>query len=440
MKKERGLTDWILRKVNERGNRTKRAFVLLYTMILLTILIVMLSSLLSYTLFISKDYIADRGRETLIRNLESAVTLMLDPEFMKENNRPLTISLFGQEGDSVTVRRSQWGFYSLIYVSGTTTGYCIDRVCLCGDFKYSENSPALELYDCYKPLCISGNTFIRGNILIPEAGLKSAQIDGKFYTREHLSIGNVISVNKKMPEIKELIVNMDSKSLLSSAGEDVKYVIYNDEVINDTLVCSFLDEAVFLHASGPLTLSNCYIQGRVIIQCDTMVAIMNNAHINDAIIMAKYICIESGFKGTGQFIATDSLVCGQTCTFLFPSVLALINQSNSPDPFLLIADHCCIFGTVLGYTRMPMKKYTHLILFSKESTLTGSLYSNRNSCIMGNIHGNVATTGLYYRTHSGLYDNYLVDAVIDHDMQREYYSGFDFRKNNKFLNILEWLY
>ncbi len=74
----------------------------------------MLSSLLSYTLFISKDYIADRGRETLIRNLESAVTLMLDPEFMKENNRPLTISLFGQQGDSVTVRRSQWGFYSLI--------------------------------------------------------------------------------------------------------------------------------------------------------------------------------------------------------------------------------------------------------------------------------------------------------------------------------------
>lgn len=440
MKRVEGSYSRILRKSKERGGRTKRAFVLLYTLILLTVMLVMLSALLSYTLFIGIDYTADRGKETLNRNLESAIALMLDPEFLKENNLPHTISLFGQEGDSVIVKRSGWGLFSIISVSGITAGSRMERVCLCGDYQYSKNSLALELYNCNKPLCVSGNTYLRGNILIPCAGIKPVQVDGKFYTYDSLNFGMVTSINKKMPEFKETIVNMNPKSMQASAGDDVKYIIHNDDLLTDTVISSFMDKAVLLHSKGPLTLANCYVRGRVIILSDIMITIMNTAYVHDAIIMAKCISIESGFKGVGQFIASDSLLCGQTCTFSYPSVLALINQSQSPEPTLRIAENSNVFGTVLCYTRTPVKPNTTQMMLLKGSTLTGSLYSNCKVCIMGKIHGNVATTGFYYRTHSGLYDNYLVDAVVDNSMQREYYTGLDFRKNNKLLYIIEWLY
>lgn len=413
---------------------------MLYALFLLTILLLLLSSLISYSLIRKTDTINALQKSILERNVNSAISLLLDPEVFPEKDISHKISLFGNTDDSVLIKRSHWGAFEVIEASYQWRNFYCSQIALCGDYKHTAISPALTIFDSYKPLCISGTTFLKGIIDVPKEGIKSVPVDGKYYTRKELVFGKITIGEFKLPRIKPQLESLNPVSILAQYTGIARIAEYILPVFSDTLINSFTNEAVILYSRDILTLDHCLIKGKVIIISNTEVNILKTSMISDAIVCGKVITIESGFKGTGQFIASDSLLCSQSCTFPFPSVLAVINQSKSPAPFLQLGKKSSVMGTILCYSKDKLKSFTPMVLLEKESILTGSLYSNQQVCLLGSVYGNISTTGFYYRSPSGIYDNYLVDGTIDYSRQRSYYIGINYEENKSLRGVMKWLY
>jgi hypothetical protein len=427
------------KKPENKNNHTLPGYSLLYVLFLLTMLAMILAGYISLQFFNHRQSLEWMGRAENERNVQSAISLMRDQTYVLPEAQPVTLSLFNRVNDSVTLCRRQWGFFDLLMASARFKNFTFSRIALCGDYHHREKEVALLLGSSYKPLCLCGNTLLKGIFHVPKAGVKAATVAGKFYERKELVDGLIDATDCPLPTIKPRFLRWQPKDILNEYVPFSHMIRLRNGTFSDTLSNSYTEPTVIIYADEEITLERCLLNGNVIVFCDSLIRIKPSAHITDVIIYAKKILIEPEFKGTGQFIATDTLRCGHSCTFPSPSVLAVINQTVNPAPFLFLDKQCHLEGTILAYSANPIKPFSPICNVCEQSQIIGSLYTNCEITLLGEVYGNVITSGFILRNPVAIYQNYLIDAVIDYSRQPDFYVGISYQETGSLLNIIKWL-
>jgi cytoskeletal protein CcmA (bactofilin family) len=169
-----------------------------------------------------------------------------------------------------------------------------------------------------------------------------------------------------------------------------------------------------LRSSTPLLLKDIALCGNIVITAP-QVQIGKDARLQDILIFAQDIRVESGFEGRIQMFATDSIVVEQSCSLLYPST-AVLASSDELGAILIGADSQ-LEGLVLADATLmdPRAKNQSYTQIAPKAEVIGTVIVPENLDLQGTVTGTVRTGKFRLITGGGVYENYLLDATIQHE-------------------------
>jgi len=402
-------------------------------MILFMVSLICGSLLMLYDLNDKEYYIYETDRR-LRNNVESTFNELSTAEI---EQGVIVKDLFGEKRDSVEMSSGNWGMLSYISVKAFSGDRSRSKSALMGPLLHSKEEYAIYLANSNKTFSLCGNTLIKGKCFIPESGVKRIHIDGIDFMGDQLIEGDQEKSTSALPEIRKEFTDHVASYLQGKFDDKDSVMIFTGDSVK--VLRSFRERTLVMKNSGPMVLENIEYRGKIIIQASGWVEIKNTAILEDIVIMAPVIFIDEGFKGSGQFFASDSLMTGNDCKFLYPSVLAVIGIKDTASAMLNLGEGSKVMGAVFNYQQKQAVNNRNLLSLSKDSEVYGQVYSNGLLEIKGSVYGSVVCEKFILRTNSSIYENHLLDATVDISKLPEGFIGVSLLKENKDLDILKWL-
>ncbi len=393
--------------------------------------------MLSYYNRVYVDFIIKKDK--LYYNASSGINLLLsNPELIKYNENK-TLSLFDSGDDSVFLAKKKWGIFDIYYCTAFWRKNEIQRIALTGCVLDENDNIALYLTNRNRPLYLCGKTIIKGKCFLPADGVARGNIVGMNFSGNKLVDGEILkSANILPPPNKEIqdytVDNIKKEYILDSIQ------IIEKPVLMDSIRNSFNQKTLILYSPNTLLLNN-YIKGNVIVFSDKVVEISKDAKIEDIIICAPYIKINKGFEGRVQALSSDSILVEEECYLKYPSSLMVINSKIcEKDPFINISEKVKLGGVVFLYKKVYQTNHNSFVYISKDSKINGQVYTNGIIDLKGSVFGTVYCDRFLLQTPSSIYENHLLDAVIDFSKLSKYYVGATLFTNVGKRKIIKWLY
>ncbi|MEL6636641.1 MAG: polymer-forming cytoskeletal protein [Bacteroidota bacterium] len=408
----------------------------LFYALLIALLIAMLTAaLVALTYFYQAELEDNLREEQQIRNLRSGLALLLEDEArsVAEQNR----DLHGQNNDWLRLAKYPWGLFSVAWAETRPNPLAPQRpalrkIALVGESTNRSLLPALYLADRRSPLALSGFTTIRGDVLLPQAGIKRGYVDGQGYLGDQLVYGSIQNSNSQIPELPIDALRQELNRLQFPRGTPS---------IPSPHYQSFRDSTLYLR--GPsLNLGQLDLSGRIVIQATDSIYVGRETRLEDVILVAPTILIEAGFEGSLQALATRKLVVGEAAFLRYPSVLGLIrSEAALPNNinFLDIQSNAEIRGLVFVYSEVYSRTPERLVI-QEGAIVKGQVVVGGNLELRGTVLGNVTCSQFVLRTPSSVYSNHLHNAVIDRPGLEPYYCGPFFYNRGAFpQKVAKWL-
>ena len=362
-----------------------------------------------------------------------------------------TFSLSLKESrDEQTVRLhlSQWGIFEKGYVKSTHRKKEFTKCVLLGSGLTSVKRPSIYLNDHYNPLAVVGNTFIKGNAILPAQGVRPGNISGNSYYGKALINGEITTSTSELPKLKH-----DYKTQLLYYLKE--YQPQNPESFiplgqSRTIVNSFTQRTKGYYTDSPLILENVTIRGNIIIRSAKKIVIRKTAHLNDIIIIAPEIIVEDAVVGNFQAIADTKLKVGQECRLQYPSALIMLENANQISPVLgsidqfnnqIFIDKGSIVKGTLCYFNSTIQErdFKVNVYLGEKSHLVGEVFCEGNiqlkaAAVSGSVYTN------YFVSNEGgtIFVNHLYNSRIDSSELPENFGGILF--DNQLKNVMQWLY
>jgi len=405
-----------------------KAGALYFSIVIAFFIAVISASLIMLVAHYRNSYLKDVRYQRLLNNVNSGVTLSLSQTNQSEAK---TFDLYGKGTDSLDAKQSFWGIYELVQLQSYIQQDTIKKAFLMGK---QPDSVTLYLSDEDRPLSISGNTRITGDVQLPKSGLRQAYAEGKPYTGEKLIFsGEIKDSNRELPAMEQQVLDQITAQL------NQKDFGKNEQVSN--LKVSFHQEAKQIYLGKVARLENVDLQGRIILVSDSIITISSSAVLADVQIYAPVIKVESGFKGHCQLFASDSLLVANKVNFNYPSVLAVLRTEHSGDqPKLLIGDDVDINGLIFSYEKKRSPQQT-LVSLGKNSKVKGEVICTGMLKLEKEVQikGKVACNRFIMKTTQTLYENFLIDVVFNHKARSKYYLSAALFGKNRENKVLKWL-
>lgn len=412
----------------------------LYMVIVMALVIAVLcSSLIVVAYFYRIQYQQKFRYDQLQNNLGSAVNIILGSEQQTLENEK-TFSLFGGDHDSVTVKKTAWGIYDI----GVAKAF-IQRDTLYKSFSVarmidSTKWAALYLIDEDRPLSVSGKTLIKGNAFIPKSGIREAYIDGKSYEGDkRIVIGQKHNSAKELPSLDDQILQKISAQLIGAPTTD-SLLLRQATVSN-----SFFKPTRTVNLKKTVTtLSNISLTGNIILHSDTLLIIDSTVHLHNVLIFAKAISIKSGFHGTCQLFATDSISAERDCRFDYPSCMGIVRQTidkNAPQAKIALGENGQLNGVIFICEKVK-PVLSSMIDLGKNTVISGQVYAQGMLNLKPGItiNGSMMASRFLYQSSYTRYENYLVGVTLNAPALSPYYLTSSLmpvaQKKNK---VLQWL-
>jgi hypothetical protein len=407
----------------------------LFYAIIISVLAALLSGSLILSVYFSRletdTYVM---RDRLQHNAVSGIELLLSSQEEVREGEPVTIDLYNSGEDSVRLEKRSWGVYEMLSSCARWKQHEIKLSALAGGAIYRERF-ALYLADQDRPLSLAGNTVIRGDAYLPKAGVQHAYIEGQSYAGEKMIYGNMLPSAKTIPTFDQQLAG-SLKDILSG-NVQLQYSVIAMPA-EDSLVHSFTGAPLIIYSSQEIILVNKYISGYIMIISGKEIVVNKNTMLDNVLLAAPIIRIEDEFEGTLQAFASDTLLVGKDCRLDYPSALGIIRTVRSPDQMILsLGEETKVKGTVLGWQDSYDIRKNLLVSIGKECEITGQVYSNGLLDMQGAVNGNVTASRFLLRTPSSVYENHLLNAVIDITKLPSYFGGPVMEKGNR--RILKWI-
>lgn len=417
-----------------------KAGALLYAMFLIVVIAIISSSFIMVNYYNSVYVIKSLKQEQLYRDVNSGINYGLSFHQEIPINSEIEIDLFNDEQHKVKLSKTYWGAFYVLSSKATWRNKLVSKSALIGsNFKEGEEI-ALYLVDQNKPLSLTGKTQITGDCYIPKAGVKRAYIEGKSFVGNKLINGIKLNSSKTLPLInKELIKeNLNNFSVIENTSDSlIDYELFLEQ---DSIVNSFRNKTLVLYSSLTINLSNKVIEGNVIIKSDKNIIVNQSSKITNAILYAKGIVLEKDTKGTMQLFAQDSVLVEDNCQLNYPSVVALIGKGNTlVSKKIIVSEDVKIKGSLFLYNENFDRKHQAFLSIGKDSEITGEVYSSELLELKGKVFGGVFCNKLLLKTASSVYENHLMDAIINRKELSEHFVGIPLTEVLTNQRVIKWL-
>ena len=334
-------------------------------------------------------------------NLNSAIVLYSnDSTFLPEYNKEKTFQLYETDSASqVGFISQQWGFYESLRVSSHNGNFSSTR--LLGKMRECDHQAAFWLCDRNRALSLTGETEIRGRIFIPLNGINYTEIDGEYYKGEEILYSRMSIAGTQLPAI-------DSTSLVFAENLN-EYRDRSDRLPATTKTYySFHEPTNYFNVSE--NTDEIILRGNAVLFADDL-KISASSEINEAIIVARKVTIENGFKGSLQIFCSDTVLIKENVTLQYPSGIYL--DAEIDYPYVSMADHSEINGYVIVLGRIRDEE----LLFpsyrqSENSLLRGLLYVDGTTNFRGEISGAVYLKDCFFTSNQNVYAGTLYNTRI----------------------------
>ncbi len=266
-------------------------------------------------------------------------------------------------------------------------------------------------------LTLCGNTLIEGSVFAPNKQIERGYIEGRGFSGDKLVNGNVNPSEHHLPKlhtgINELYESFKQKKIensITSSYED--FVSEADFKVKN----SFKNKTIILFSEQSIYIENVTLLGNVIIISKGDVQVSKSSDIQDIIVFAKNIEVESGFAGSFQAFSSVSIEINENCHLRYPTVLCCNGEEKLN--ITLGAESKIVGDIILSSSEFANQSK---VLLDKGSLVHGVVYSNNNVELKGVVHGSVYCNGVDLNTKSSKYQGYLLDCEINTSKLSEYY-------------------
>jgi len=412
----------------------------IYIVIVIALVIALLcSSLIVAAYFYKMEYQKKFRYDQLENNVNSGINIILASEDATYSDGK-TFSLFGNDADSVSLKRIFWGIYDAGISRAFIQKDTLIRTFTIASVIDSSKWAAIYLIDEERPFSLSGKTMIRGDAYIPKAGVKEAYIDNKAYEGDkRLIIGIKHFSEKKLPALNEKRLGA-LEQYLRQRGLGDSTLLQGDSVHR-----SFLLPTRFVNFKKKVqTIKNIKMDGNIVLLSDTTILIDSTAKLSNIMVFAKSISVKSGFHGKAQLFATDSIRVEPNCSFDYPSCLGVLRFQSaklSTNEKISLGEKTNFSGIIFTYekTESPLKPSIEI---GKNARIKGQIYSQGLLELKdkSEIDGSIFTSRFIYKNSFTLFENYLINTTIDSKLLSPYYLTSELtpvaKKKKK---VLQWL-
>ncbi len=405
----------------------------LYLSIIIALIIAMIcSSLLVLTYYFRLYYVQNQRTQRLQNTMDAGLLIALNQS--KNIDSLQLIDLYEQQGDSMLIRTEKWGLFKMVYLQTQIQSDTLYRALLIGNDSRQDRN-VIYLSDEDRPLSISGNTQIIGDVLLPKSGIKKAYVDGKPYTGLTMVDGSIKNSTKVLPPLDSTWIFNLQKQLIKLPTETFGPITINR---------SFKEQTLLFRANISTSLNHVNLKGNIIISSDTTIQIPADAKLDGILIFAKQIRVKSGFKGNCQLFATDSIVVEKDVVFNYPSCLGLLKQPDlitGTQSTIKLAEQVNFAGIIFSHEAKKSKLQT-LISIGKNSKIKGEIYAMGILKLANDVqvYGKVSCDRFLMQQNASLYENYLFNVQISRPDRSSYYlSSPLFSTAQIQQKVLKWL-
>lgn len=407
-----------------------KAYVLFLTLILMLIFSLISYSVLMYVYY-HKTKLADVfTEEKLNNNFYSAMNFAVVSDLNVDTR--YEFDLYGQAEDSVSLKKLNWGLFSVYEIESRKGTAKKNGVFFMG-FQASAPVELLYVSDMGKMLFASGPVIVNGMASLPSRGIRPGSV-------KTLQIPTKIKILQTSKSNTQLQVF--PSELMNSADEniDVAMLLKNKNsvesfIVDDTIRNSFRSNTRIIISNNKLILSKKYLEGNIKIISTREIVVDSSSILNDVILIAPKISISNGFKGSMQCFSSDSIFLGKNVNLLYPSLLCVLSkQANSS---ITINEGSRIEGSIIALSYFHAQNVE--VLLPYQFQLNGLLYVAGKLEIHGDIKGAVYTSRLVLKTKQGVFEDYITDVSIRplDDYYSMMFNSFKDRKVKP--SVAKWL-
>lgn len=413
---------------------------LFYAIVISLIIAIVSSSLILFSYLSHIQFETFEINERLQLNADSGLNLLLSKQSIVGINEKKIVDLYGQGNDSVELIRKSWGAYEIAISKAVFKNTSILRIAQTGYGQDTSKTYSLYLSDEDKPFAVCGKTQIKGTAFLPKAGVKRAYIEGQNFIGDKLIDGITKQSEKSLPKFnEELIENIQAIFSNKQLSETDSVVSINGDLSVDSLKNSFLNNSLIFYSAGSLKISEGFYSGNIAVVSDKQITISATANVHDVMIVAPRVIVEKGFKGNLQIFASDSVIIEKNVTLTYPSVIGLIRNNSSPSvAAIVLNENDTIMGNLFAYKKAEdVLKQSGLVLDEK-SFVYGQIYSNGYADIKGEIYGSLMCNKILLKTSSSVYENHLLNVVIDRSKLSKYFVGINLAEESAIKKVVKW--
>ena len=438
----------------------------LYIVIIIALMISIISaSLLSVAFYYRLGQQQKARMDRLGSNLASGTAILLSAKYQPADTVSV-IDLFEDGTDSVLLFQHAWGAFNMNTVNSFKHQDTLKNFFLSGS-SFS-NTAAIYLADEDRPLSVSGSTQLTGDGELPKSGLKQSYIDGKPYAGKELIKGKITFSTRELPALENRFLESllthfpanrqddQSKSFVgsglsaSSSAPSVRSVSKKNPEPGelewkpkDSVTNSFFQpRQVYRLKPGQQSISGITIKGHIVLLSDTTLTIAGDVILEDVLIYAPAIIVKDGFKGSCQLFARDSIITGKNCDFSYPSFAGVFKPAGSKiQAKISLGEGNHFSGIMLSYEKERSDLQT-IIVIGKSSKVEGEVFATGFISMEApvTVYGKVYAKRFIMQRSGVLYENYLVDVIINRNLLSKYYlSSPLFKRTNVDNYILRWL-
>jgi cytoskeletal protein CcmA (bactofilin family) len=402
---------------------------------LLVVLMVALVSgaLISLAYLQTTQFQLQQDRQEVLRNANSGFQYLLAQDKVENKKIEAHFDLFGQNRDSVLLRRYPWGFYDVLYSKAhrqTIQGqFTQTKAAILGTTIGEQQKSALYLLDNNRSLSLVGKTRIEGVSYLPKAGVKRGYINGLSYYGDRLIYGEKKrSKRYLLPLNEERIKSLQQEFLktngTTSLAQEIKH--------------SFGKQPLEIYAPT-VYLKNQQISGQVIIRSDSLIYIGKDAKLEDVLLFAPNIVIEAGFEGQLQAFATKTILVQENVKLQYPSGLTLLSKYQKGNQ-ILIENNAVIEGNVVVKTdRLQSNTVPVQLILNEKATIIGEIYSDTKVEFKGTLFGHMSCHSFIYRTAASIYDNHIYNAKMVYKNRPNMFLTSLYLADTEANKILKWV-
>ena len=412
----------------------------LYLAVFISLIIaVVLSMLILHAHYSSIEFQKFSIRQSVHRNLFSAFNLASSSS-MEYTPEARTLDLFGREADSVDIVKKSWGCYEMIGVRAYWKGVTESMLCLTG--AAFPRDTVLVLVENNRPVSVAGKSGIKGLCFIPKAGVKTAHIEGHSFTGSKIIEGEQLPAPQALPApAKELLAQLSN--LAAPANDSV--ISFSELPDRDTIKNSFLKKTLRIVSPGILRLDDIRLSGNILIQASRII-VGKNCFLDNVLLVSPVIQIQDNFTGRLQAVASDTIITGNEVRLDYPSSLVIVHKpgmdtatKRMTNPAMLVGEKNSIKGMIACCVRDGNFTNSAYLKVREESVISGMVYVDGYLDLQGTIKGMAYARYFLLTTASGVYEQHLLNAVIDRRTLSDFFVSGILFKGQKANRVVKWL-